>query len=293
MNSLEKSLRELFRRSSAVEDRRPGGSFFCAGLEEQTDWRTYVWKGLGRGDAQGVRRILFQYTLAGWGEFQRGGRKWRVDPGRGFFTVLPSDHVYRLPKESPSWRFFWIIFQHDYAATRLGEYLERHEPVRKIDPGHPVLRAAVALAETATGPRTHGTRSSELAGLAWMLETEQFLREQDYPHREKEALLEALRKQVRDALPRPLGVAEVAASFGMSRSHFSHFFRSVTGMPPAGAMLRARLEEAEDRLRRTGEKLESVARDCGFADANHLCKVFRRIHRLSPGEYRRLMGRKK
>lgn len=293
MNQLEKTLRGLFRRASTVEDRRPGGSFFYAGHEEQTDWRTYVWKGLGRGDSQGVRRILFQYTLSGWGEFQRGGRKWRVEPGQGFFALLPSDHVYRLPRESPSWRFFWLIFQHDYAATRLGEYLERHEPVRRIDPGHPVLRTAIALAGTATGPRSHEARSSELAGLAWMLETEQFLQEQDYPHREKQALLEALRKQVRDSLPRPLGVAEAAASFGMSRSHFSHFFRSITGMPPAGAMLRARLEEAEDRLRRTGDKLESVARGCGFADANHLCKVFRRIHRLSPGEYRRLMGRKK
>jgi transcriptional regulator GlxA family with amidase domain len=39
----------------------------------------------------------------------------------------------------------------------------------------------------------------------------------------------------------------------------------------------------------TDEKLETIARQTGFADANHLCKVFRRHLQVSPGEYRKQM----
>jgi transcriptional regulator GlxA family with amidase domain len=50
-----------------------------------------------------------------------------------------------------------------------------------------------------------------------------------------------------------------------------------------------RLQEVSRRLVHSKEKLEAIARATGFADANHLCKVFRRHRHLSPGEFRRQM----
>jgi transcriptional regulator GlxA family with amidase domain len=51
-------------------------------------------------------------------------------------------------------------------------------------------------------------------------------------------------------------------------------------------MVRVRLEEAARRLAQSGDTLSAVAAATGFADANHLCKVFRRHYGLSPGAYR-------
>jgi len=53
--------------------------------------------------------------------------------------------------------------------------------------------------------------------------------------------------------------------------------------------MEVRLEEALKRLR-TGAKLETIAAQTGFADANHFCKVFRRHFLSSPGAYRELIS---
>lgn len=287
MNALDSELRSIFGATSQLAARGGDGPLFYAGLEERRGSPDYRWIGRERG-ATGAPRFLFQYTLGGWGRFERGRRHWRVEPGMAFFAPLPSDHAYELPPDSPGWRFFWIIFHHDYLARRLGGYWTRHDPVRALAPDSPVVATALSLLRLA--PRA-GTPAPhlELGCLAWMLETEQAWRRLDYPETPREEHLAALRDRVLAALPRALAVDDVARTAGMSRSHFSHDFRARTGQSPAEAMLRIRLEEAERRLRFTDEKLAAIATACGFADANHFGKAFRRHYGMTPGTLRRLL----
>lgn len=284
MTALDRELRGVFA-DGMVAVHGPGGPLLYAGLEERRCPREYQWTGRDRGPAE-APRFLFQYTLAGWGRFERRRRRWRVDPGLAFFAPLPSDHAYGLPEESPGWRFFWILFHHDYLARRLQAYWERHEPVRPLAVDAPLVASALNLLRLATRPATP-TPQVELACLAWMLETERTWRAADYPDAPRAEMLSALRRQVLAALPRALVVAEIAGGLGMSRSHFSHAFRARTGQSPAEAMLRIRLEEAERRLRFTDDKLAAIGSACGFADANHFGKAFRRHYGLTPGQFRR------
>jgi len=66
-------------------------------------------------------------------------------------------------------------------------------------------------------------------------------------------------------------------------------FKAKTGISPAAFVTEVRLKEAL-KLLRTPAKLEDVAAQTGFADANHFCKVFRRHFHTSPGAYRHLRG---
>ena len=54
-------------------------------------------------------------------------------------------------------------------------------------------------------------------------------------------------------------------------------------------MTQVRLEEVACRLAQTDVTLAALASETGFADANHLCKVFRRYYHLSPGAFRKQM----
>ena len=78
----------------------------------------------------------------------------------------------------------------------------------------------------------------------------------------------------------------LAAEHGMSRSHFSHFFRVRTGRTPARFATEVRIHEATRLLLDTRAPLKQIADACGFLDANHFCKVFRRLQHLSPASYR-------
>jgi AraC-like DNA-binding protein len=108
-----------------------------------------------------------------------------------------------------------------------------------------------------------------------------------YAPRLRDTLLNETRAYVLKRITSPIGIEELAAQRKMSRTHFTHFFRDKTGIPPAQFVTEVRLREAEQRLTRTDEKLSTIARACGFADANHLCKVFRRHYHISPGQFRR------
>lgn len=100
-------------------------------------------------------------------------------------------------------------------------------------------------------------------------------------------MLEALRAQVLEGLDHPLSVTELAGRAGVSRTHYSHHFKAVTGMTPARAVVGVRVGEAARLLAGTDRKLSAVARATGFADAKHLSRAFRRPYGVPPAEFRR------
>jgi transcriptional regulator GlxA family with amidase domain len=100
-------------------------------------------------------------------------------------------------------------------------------------------------------------------------------------------MLDSIRSYTLKNLRRSFGVDEIARRQGQSRSHFSHAFKQATGLSPAAYVLDIRLAEARLRLREKSVPLKEISVSTGFADANHLCKAFRRRFHLSPGAYRR------
>jgi len=104
---------------------------------------------------------------------------------------------------------------------------------------------------------------------------------------EGQDLLDAVRSRVLASLPRAIDVSALAAEQGMSRSHFSHYFRQRTGLTPANYATQVRIHEATRMLIETRTSLKWIAALCGFANANHFSKVYRRFERQSPGACRR------
>jgi AraC-like DNA-binding protein len=231
--------------------------------------------------------VLFQYTLAGRGAYAEGGRTCAVGPGEGFIVLLPSAHRYRLPPDSLYWTFFWFIVRHPVLAERIRRLRREEAAVQRWDPGSAALEQAVALIAGACHGRLRDVWSFEERLFSWLLETERELHRRRYPEDERHLLLEETRRAVREHLPRPLGTIDLAEGRGLERTTFCRRFKAGTGLTPAAFMTEVRLEEAR-KLLRSPAKIEAIARQTGFADANHFCKVFRRHLGTSPGAYRRI-----
>jgi AraC-like DNA-binding protein len=103
-------------------------------------------------------------------------------------------------------------------------------------------------------------------------------------------LLEDVQARVLAGLPSAINVNALAVAYGMSRTHFSHYFRSQTGLTPARFAAEVRIHQATRMLLDTRAPLKQIADRCGFADANYFCKVFRRFQHMSPAAYRRAVG---
>ena len=266
----------------------PRGYDLGIGLEERTARDRYSWDGMLRGSTP---YAVIQYTLTGWGAFaDTAGHVKRVPPGSFFVSVITTPHRYYLPAESPAWRFFYLILHHPFTVERLRANLAMGSAVQAASGDHPFTTSLLRLW---TGIRRGDqvddlTIERNLIDIA--LEHDRMLRERRAGLGEAEQMLADVRAQIAANPDSPLEVTELAKGAGMSRSAYAHRFAKLTGLAPARYVLQMRLEDVRRGLLEGDETLAALAQRTGFADANHLCKAFRRHYHQSPGQYRQQMG---
>jgi AraC family transcriptional regulator len=101
-----------------------------------------------------------------------------------------------------------------------------------------------------------------------------------------EAAIAHLRREWAVLPLRRVTVEDLARAAAISRGYLNRLFHEAFGRGPAPALERARCSRVETLLARTDLTVESIARQCGFADLSHLSHRFRAIHALSPRAYR-------
>lgn len=104
--------------------------------------------------------------------------------------------------------------------------------------------------------------------------------------RPERAVLREVQDWIAGHLAADLAVPALAARAGLSERHFTRLFRESTGATPAAYVEAARVEAARVLLESTGQTVQAVARCCGFASAATLHRAFKRLLRVTPGNYR-------
>lgn len=87
-------------------------------------------------------------------------------------------------------------------------------------------------------------------------------------------------------LDKPVSLADVASSAGLTRMHFAAQFRAATGLRPHEYLLRRRIERAQQMLLGTGMSLVDVALSVGFQTQAHFTSVFKRYTGQPPRAWR-------
>ena len=263
---------------------------YFGNVETRTDARSYHWDGMTRLGPRDAPLVFFQFTLAGWGNFESHGRPpQRVAPGTSFFAVVPSRHRYYLPEESPGWSFGWIGIYHPYLVRRIARQVATTGPLIQTPPTSRLIAKAMRLVRGAFKKDFRDRFDVELALFEFTLAYEKLAQEIRHPEDERQRLLDALRRRIVGSGRRWIGVDALAAEHGMSRTQFSHFFRDRTGGTPARFVAEVRIQEAARLLVTTRLPIRQIAAECGF-DGPHFSKVFRRVLNQSPAAYRRASG---
>ncbi|HEY8616421.1 GlxA family transcriptional regulator [Phenylobacterium sp.] len=92
---------------------------------------------------------------------------------------------------------------------------------------------------------------------------------------------------IREHLEEPLTVERLAGQAAMSPRNFARAFRAETGMTPAKAVERLRLEAARARVEGGREPIERVAEASGFSDPERMRRAFLRAYGQPPQALRR------
>lgn len=89
-----------------------------------------------------------------------------------------------------------------------------------------------------------------------------------------------------EAPAQPWTVARLGAATGLSRAAFARRFAGLVGEPPMAYLTNWRLTLAADLLADPGTTVAAVARQVGYATPFAFSTAFKRLHHVSPQQYR-------
>ena len=92
---------------------------------------------------------------------------------------------------------------------------------------------------------------------------------------------------IRERLHEPLNVERLAAQAAMSPRNFARAFTAETGVTPARAVERLRVEAARARIEAGPEPIDVIARWSGFGDPERMRRAFLRAYAQPPQALRR------
>lgn len=97
----------------------------------------------------------------------------------------------------------------------------------------------------------------------------------------------ALLRWAGERLQTPLSVEDLAEQAAMSPRNFARAFRRETGVTPAKAIERLRLDHARAQIEAGAPSVEMIAERSGFGDSERMRRAFVRVYGRPPQDFRR------
>lgn len=88
-------------------------------------------------------------------------------------------------------------------------------------------------------------------------------------------------------LCRDVTLEEIASSVNLSPSRLRYLFKFETGMSPRLYLKHLRMQEAKRLAESTFLNVKQIMNKLGMRDESHFVRDFKRIHGVTPSQYRR------
>jgi AraC-like DNA-binding protein len=80
---------------------------------------------------------------------------------------------------------------------------------------------------------------------------------------------------------------QLAATANMATNSFARLFKQSTGMPTQQYILKLKIQAACNLIHHTNKSFDQISFDCGFSDRHHFSKVFKKILKINPSNYKK------
>lgn len=93
---------------------------------------------------------------------------------------------------------------------------------------------------------------------------------------------------IRNNSKEDIKVADIATRCGYSECNFCKTFKNITGSTFHATLNQQRVSNACALLKGAAMPLDTIAAEVGFLDAKSLCRVFKKVMGITPGQYKKL-----
>ncbi|HEY8499788.1 MAG TPA: AraC family transcriptional regulator [Clostridia bacterium] len=101
-------------------------------------------------------------------------------------------------------------------------------------------------------------------------------------------LVQNVVRHIDDKFMKPINLAQLSASLFTNKYYLCHLFKQKTGLTVMEYVQYRRVIEAQKLLKDTDKDIISVYYECGFNNVQHFYRVFKKISKVTPYQYRKL-----
>jgi AraC-like DNA-binding protein len=248
------------------------------------EWRgpDYFWNARLRKEPP---HYVLQLTLAGRGFHASDQRRTELPPGWAFLDRIPGPFSYgHAPGGLGVYEQVFVSVRGALAFRIARDVVGAFGSVLRFDPSSPLVAQLLGVAHgvgagTLTDPYQ---RSARLYDILMTVQSELTASRVATSVRVTRAM-DLIRKHAGD---HRFNVDRLARLLDCSREHLAREFRAAAGESPSDHLTTTRLRLAARMLREHPDKLDVIARRCGFSGANYFCRLFRKHTGVTPAEFR-------
>jgi len=224
-------------------------------------------------------------------EMAQNGVPQTIRPKRGEAVFVP-DNAWDKPEWSGSTEVLTFLF----GARHIGISLVQHQgdaatPVKAIKTNihgaYDGLTRSIlsALMVFATGPSKGPL--ARLLTESLLHSCLRLIRAMPVHHTRKAVrTYESICLYVQENFQTSLSRESVAQHFGLAPNHVSRLFRQESSMRFNDYLNVIRMNRAKFLLRNYSMTLKEIAANCGYSDVTYFCRVFKKVNKGTPSEYR-------
>lgn len=239
----------------------------------------------GRHRPEGAPEAIAIVCVDGFGHCEAGGGTIPVRPGQALVLPPHRPHVYLADPDRP-WTIWWL----HATGTQVPELLAVIAPDGReaLVELHDTYRAVATIDDAISCFERDETFPSLISASAagWSL-LAQLAADVAAGGRQRTEPVRQAQEYLRRNFAKPVSVADLARTAGLSPSHFSALFRAATGGGVVEYVKRLRMARARELLITSSRDIADVAAAVGYTDAFYFSRQFRTVHGCSPSEYRR------
>jgi AraC-like DNA-binding protein len=225
-----------------------------------------------------VEVYTLQYFLEGNGCYEAGGRNYEIIPGE-CFLFRPEERIMGRALDDRPFTIFAAHFE-QVTTEAMAEH-PLHCQIHEISLMESLVDHAVKCR------LNDDLQSRREARAAIHAIYHLFLGNLSRPKKpavqfQIEALIESIRREPGRDWP----VDGMCGSVGLSRSHLTRWFKSLTGMSPTRYVIHQRITHAVELITMTRRGMEEIAADLGYRDVQFFTRQFTSVMGRPPGSFR-------
>ncbi len=227
-------------------------------------------------------------NLSGKGILETKHGSYDITENQGFLIYPHEPHYYFSDSNNP-----WYNYRFSFHGLKTQKYIEKtgltpHHPVFFFQPQDFITNFMQKITEPAPfeKPVELILLSFLYYHLAKLIEArmEQFPEDQ-HTRREKYVKLAINYMELNYA--QKIMIEDVAHSVGLNMSYFCTLFKQKLNVSPFQYLTQIRIEKACQFLKQPDITITEIAHSVGFDDPLHFSRVFKRIKKIPPSEYRK------